>query len=235
MRRTLLALSAALAWLLAAPALAVTTPEPAPSTNLTAWIANEAPQVVAASETSSLTPEERATVDFADPLPVWSWDPAFAEGRPGADPLAPTSQWVSALSLDGAGLGVLVVSADETLTVTDHREIWDPQLAAALLAVPAASLVYDEDLDAWVRVAGEILTPITNKAKDTLAGSLPVDEYQPYLRDRLHPAPAPVTVEEAEPQGMATPVIIAAAVVTGLLALTLTTVWVRRPLPEETP
>lgn len=235
MRRLVLAFVAAILWAVALPAGAAVTPSPnpAPSESLISWLVTEAPGVVVASETSSLTAEERTRVVVGGPIQVWEWDTAFAQGRHGADPLQVTDQWVAPLSLDGTGVGALVISVDGAGAVADHREAWDAELGGALLSVPAASFLYDEDVDGWFRLAGEILTPITASAQGILAGSLPVDDYQPYLSARSQPTTAPVTVEEDEPGGIQPPVIVAAAIVFGLLAMALTNVWARRPIPEE--
>lgn len=232
MRRWFLAL-AALMLVIGAPAAAVVEPDQVAADPLDEWMQSEGRAVVVASETSSLSAEQRTQVAIGDPVAVWAWASSYSAGRTGADPLVATAQWAAPLSLDGAAVGVLIVSVDSASTVTDHREVWNTDLGSAILAVPGASFIHDVDIDGWFRLAGDIVTPITANARGVLAGSLTVDEYQPYLVQRLQPSAAPVVDEQVQPRGVQTPVVVAAVVVFGLLAAALTSVWARRPLPEE--
>jgi len=224
--------AAAVAVLLAAvlhaggPAAAEVPPVPEP---VTAWLETEGRALVATSETSGLPPEALDAADIGPATSVHVWSDDYAAGRAWDQAVVPSGDWVAPILLDGAGVGAIVVTREDGGPVTDPRIEWDDDLGSDLAAFQSTAFVRDEASGGWFRLGGEILTPVTAKARELLAGSIGIADYQRYLVARLGGDGQEPAVPVEPDGGQVRPVATVAGVLLGLLAIVGVIVWVRRP------
>lgn len=102
-------------------------------------------------------------------------------------------------------------------------------IGRGLAAIRATTFILDDATGGWFRLGGDILTPVTEEARDVLAGSIDITEYQRYLVARLGGGgEEPESPVQPEPANLS-PVLVAAGALGALLVLVGVTVWVRRP------
>lgn len=228
MIRLLAGLAAALA---VAPAVlaaaAVELPDaPAP---VVLWFGEEAPGVVQTSENSGLPPETLVTVEVGEAVAVGTWSEDFLAGRSTAEPVVASGEWVAPVTIDGTGIGAVVAAGGEAGAIADHRVIWDDALGAALTGNPTHDFVLDPQSAGWFRLGSEELTPVTAEAKDLLAGSLPIADYQPFLVERYRADDNPAPPPEAQDPDRLRPVLVTAGIALAVLLSVGVVVWIRRP------
>ncbi len=225
--------AAALLAFLAAPAVAAAgvapLDVPAPPEPVVAWLLEEGPAAVTKSETSGLAADELAEAAIGSPTSVHVWSEDFIAGGDEGEPAVPSGEWVAPVTLGGAGVGAIVVVEGDA-GVADHRLVWDEDLGSALVAFQATTFILDEATSGWFRLGGDILTPVTVEARDVLAGSIDVNAYQPFLVARYGGGGGDEPAAPAEGDAiLPRPVMVAAGVAVGVLALVGAVVWIRRP------
>ena len=201
---------------------------PDPPAPVGVWFEQEGPGVVQTSENSGLPPEQLVSVEVGVPTAVGTWSEEFLAGRSGADPVVPSGEWIAPITVEGAGSGALVAAADGP-EVLDHRVIWDEDLGEALLSPQDADPVLEAEISGWFRLAGDDLSPVTAEARDVLAGTIAVADYQPFLVERRGVEENPAPLPEAQDNTQLRPVLVTAGIVLGVLAVVGTIVWIRRP------
>nr|NLD40639.1 hypothetical protein [Actinomycetales bacterium] len=97
---------------------------------------------------------------------------------------------------------------------------------AAILSYPADRFVLEED-DVVFRLSGEWVSPVGADATELLAGRIQVGDFQPFLASRLIPDEVPEAGDEGEPS--LAPVLGAALLLGGILAIAALLAWSRRP------
>lgn len=202
---------------------------PDPPAPVQLWFAQEGPAVVQSSEASGLPPEQLVSVAVGMPLGVGTWDESFVAGREAVEAIVPTGEWVAPLTIEGAGIGALVGTSGEAGGITDHRVMWDQELGRALVGHPADTFILDTQTDGWFRLSGDLITPVTEQARDVLAGSIALTDYQSFLADRHRtdyvPPPLPAETDTAQLR----PVLLTAGFALGVLVIVGAAVWIRRP------
>lgn len=205
---------------------------PEPPAPVLAWFEEEGLAVVTSSESSGLLPEELAAVDVGAPVSVGTWSEDFLAGLRDAEPVVATGEWVAPITRESTGIGALVASGDGSGGIEGQRVIWDEDLGAALASRPASSFVLDDQTGGWFRLGAEDLVPVTAEARDVLAGTIRIADYQPFLVERhgqdAEPQPLP---EDGGPDQLG-PVLVTAGIAVAVLAIVGAVVWIRRP---ETP
>lgn len=169
--------------------------------------------------------EEEAVLGLVRPVTTWS--PEFVEGAGTTTPVAETGEWMAPVRVADEGVGVLRVTwegGEEPVRLETLEPA--PDLAAAVLALAADDpLVHDLVLDAWFAVIDGEVRPVDEDARDSLAGSLPVEDYQPFVVDRYSEPGAEL---EAVDRPTWTPAAWTAGIIAVVLAWTALVVWLRR-------
>ncbi|MGM0384583.1 MAG: hypothetical protein ACQERF_01180 [Actinomycetota bacterium] len=205
---------------------------PEPPASVVAWFEEEGLGVVTTSESSGLSPEELTAVELGEPVSVAMWSEEFLAGRRGAEPVTASGEWVAPITRDGAGIGALVASGDDSGGIAGQRVIWDEDLGNALASRLASTFILDEQTSGWFRLGLEELVPITAEARDVLAGTISVTAYQPFLVERRGPDDEPQPLPEDRGPDQLRPVLVTAGIALGVLVSVGAVVWIRRP---ETP
>lgn len=195
-RRPLLALLALLVLLAPAP-VAVATPEPGPAQTpqvadgvpeqVAEWFRTEAAKVIDTQGGAELDldAEQRAGVEIGLVRTVTTWSAGFRSAGDPQPPLETTSRWVSPLSLEGAGIGVLVAGRDGDGAVGAEQLRAAPDLADALLGLdPQRPAVHDVPLDAWFTLVDAEVLPLDDAARASLAGAVALEVYRPFVQER---------------------------------------------------
>ncbi|MPV39091.1 hypothetical protein [Georgenia subflava] len=199
-----------------------------------AWFRTQARDVVSvqAGAELGLDAAQREDLTLGVVRPVMWWSPALLAGTE-LDPAAvPTERWTAPLELDGAGVGVVFAEAtsdgaDMQTTLSDDQVLADALLALA----PEAPAVHDVPLDAWFTVLDGEVRPLDEAARESLAGSAPLEVYQPFLAERYAEADTtePGSAVPEEPGPSWSPAAWAAVVLVLLLVWAAVVVWLRRP------
>ncbi|HHW83314.1 MAG TPA: hypothetical protein GX743_05795 [Actinomycetales bacterium] len=240
MRRWLAALVVALTlpWLLAAtapPEEPSPTPSPTPTyasvteATVNAWLRERGHEAITGAAGSGYTAEQLNRVQWSAPIQAVTWSESYIEGDLDAAPVRGADAWLAPLVLDGAEVGVLALQLSGG-AVAGHREVWNPELGAAIRSAPTDRYVIEGE-DVFFHLTGETLRPLGDPARELLAGTISVADFQQFVSARLTPdevvdpdTPAPPSLR---------PVIVAAIVLGGILALAGLITWSRRP--EGTP
>lgn len=195
------------------------------------WLTTSGPGVIASAEGTGLSPEQLAEVEAGSPVRVSEWTPRFVAGDPTADAVRPLDQWVAPLVLDDTGVGALhVVLADGS--VSTHYELWDAELGRALVAYPEATYIVEAGTNVWFRISSNTLSPASMEARQLLAGSMGIEEYQPFLVARFQAQSTPAVPSESQETNR-TPVIVTAAIMGALLGIAGILAWIRHPEGNE--
>lgn len=225
MRFGALVAAAATVLLSAGSAAADVPPVPGP---VTAWLETEGRLAVLTS-TSPLTAEQLDAVAIGPATNVQTWSEDYAAGEAWDAAAVPTDEWAAPVLLEERGVGAIVVTEDDSGAVSGNRVLWNADLGADLAAFRATTFILDDATGGWFRLGGDILTPVTEEARDVLAGSIDITEYQRYLVERLGGGgEEPESPVQPEPANLS-PVLVAASALGALLVLVGVTVWVRRP------
>ncbi|MDO5494286.1 MAG: hypothetical protein Q4G64_01065 [bacterium] len=232
----------ALPWLLAtAPPSPEPSPEPAPTPSPTstyaspgeaaanAWLREEGAAVITSSEGSGLTADQLASVQWAPPVQASTWTESYLAGDLISPATVLSDTWLAPLVVNGTGVGALEIRL-EAGRVTGHREVWIPELSDALRTHAADRFVLEEG-DVVFRISGDTARPVGPPAHELLAGRISVQEFQPFVAARHSPDEEPLPESDGEPSRA--PVIAAAILLGGVLALAGLLTWSRRP--EGTP
>lgn len=212
-----------------APSGALGQELPDPPAPVVAWFEEAGLGVVTTSESSGLQPEELSAVELGEPVGVARWSEEFLAGRRGVEPVVASGEWVAAIALDGAGIGALVASADDSGGIAGQRVIWDDDLGNALVSSVASTFILDEQTSGWFRLGLEELVPVTAEARDVLAGGIDITDYQPFLVDRHGPDVEPQPLPEDRGPDQLRPVLVTAGITIGVLLIVGAVVWIRRP------
>lgn len=89
-----------------------------------------------------------------------------------------------------------------------------------------AMLIFDEVLGAWFAIVDGEVQPVDAAARDSLAGSISLRDYQSFVAER-HTAEGDTAAETGEPAS-AEPAIWTAGILGSLLLLTAAIVWLRK-------
>ncbi|MHB1064135.1 MAG: hypothetical protein ACYC1Z_06560 [Georgenia sp.] len=176
-----------------------------------------------------LDPEERAQVRAGLVRTVRTWSPTLVAGAEVNPVTVRLERWIVPLLLRGAPVGVLTTGLDPEDVDAPARVLADPEFAAALEGLaPGAAVIHDEPLDAWFTLADGEVGALDAVARENLAGTVPVNLYQPLVAARYavdRPAGPPVASESTGPQ----PVVWVALAAVALLVWAGVVVWLRRP------
>ncbi|MFC7406546.1 hypothetical protein [Georgenia alba] len=192
-----------------------------------AWYQTAASVVLAEQATSrlDLAPGEGEEAELGLVRTVSAWSPGLVAGTDLDPPVVAREEWISPVRIDGEGVGVLraAFGDDGQVQVTSLEA--SGGLADAMLGLaPTGPVVHDDMLDAWFTVSGGEVGPLDDAARDALAGTVPIELYQPFVTERYS--------EEEVVQVPAGPSWVPAAWVGAVLAVLLAwaglIVWLRR-------
>lgn len=94
------------------------------------------------------------------------------------DPMAlPTNIWVASVILDKKVIGVVLVDNSDTNGITIKAVKAEVQLGSALTNRDFKDLFLVEG-DSWYVIEGQEVAPVSSKAKDNLAGNVPLDVFR---------------------------------------------------------
>lgn len=94
------------------------------------------------------------------------------------DPMAlPTNLWVAPVILDKKVIGVVLVDNSDTNGITIKSVKAEVQLGMALDTRDFKDLFLVEG-DSWYVIEGQEVAPVSSKAKDNLAGNVPLDVFR---------------------------------------------------------
>ena len=180
--RAAVALLASAALVIAPSAANATASTPALPDDVAAFFAEQAPEVLEASELAGTAGGTAA----AGVHEVFAWSEAYLAGEPG-EPTASLDEWIAAVERGGEPAGTLTAyrpAPDEPAAFASTSD--DAELAQALLGLPAgAQLVLDAPADAWFAIVDGIATPLDEHARaDLPGGPAALDELQPTVVDR---------------------------------------------------
>ncbi|HZK04389.1 MAG TPA: hypothetical protein VFC82_00910 [Actinomycetaceae bacterium] len=211
---------------------AASSPQNAPGTDpaeaaVADWLHDVAPGVIVDSDGSGLSLDRLAAVTSGHPEHGTTWTRAFLAGVSGIEPVELTNFWITPLMLDSVGVGCiqLEVVDDE---IEDHLTLWDRGLGHDLLANRGATYVTEGEGAVWFRLTDGVLTPVSRAARDVLAGTMLIEEYQPFLVGRLGAGENGPNEKGTEMAGSLVPVSVTAAALVGVLGLAGVVVWLRR-------
>jgi hypothetical protein len=215
----------------------VTATEGVPAEVVDWYAAEVAPALTAAGadELEGLDADQRARTVPGTIRPVMTWAPGVIAGTDLDPPAVPTEQWVAPLLYEGTAVGVLfTVLDDDGAPALDHIHGGEDLSAAVVGLTPADPFVHDVPLDAWFTVSDGVVRPLDEAARDTLAGSVPLEVYQPFLAERYAEVDDdaghdPVAADRRE----WVPVAVVAGSLLVLLAWAALVVWLRRPEGER--
>ncbi|GAA4417715.1 hypothetical protein GCM10023169_06450 [Georgenia halophila] len=239
-RAVLLAVATAvLAVLAVPPAYATPTPgapvadpqaEPDVPSEVARWFRTQGWEVLAnrASSQLELEPGQRDEATLGLVRTVSTWSPGYIAGTDPDPPTVEAEQWISPVRLDSQGVGVLQVSLGEDGEVGDASLMPTAGLADVLLSLaPGDLVIHDPVLDAWFTIMDGEVRPLDDAAQNSLAGTLPVEAYQPFVADRYR-SDTGTGQQPADTVPTWEPVAWAGSVLLLLLAWAATIVWLRR-------
>lgn len=220
--------------------------------DVAAWFRDEAPEVTAsaAGAVLELDPADLERVVVGTPVVVTSWAPAFRAGEATATVLVRLDRWVAPLVLppgpepaeeeagaagsgEGEPVGVVFARRGDAGAVTLDGIGPETELASYLLAGPQGAVVLDEQTGGWFSYLDGTVAPVTEAAREVLAGEVRAEVYQPLLAERYaeRGGSAGRVPDVEEPSGQ--PAAWAAGVVAALLVLVSVVVWLRRPDEDD--
>lgn len=200
---------------------------PAPSFVMT-WLATEGLSAITTSEGSDLSPENLAAVVPGSAVPVWEWSPDYLRGDPNAEAIHQDGVWAAPLLLNGAPVGAIVMETRGS-AVSAHSEEWDTSVGTALQDLGAAFIVMERNPRVWFLLTDGSVAPVNDAARELLAGSLPLETFQPFLVDRLGNGDGTSADTTTPTDPVLTPTLVVAGVMLLILGLTAVVVWLRRP------
>jgi hypothetical protein len=116
---------------------------------------------------------------------VWAWNPAFAAGDPGAEPLLRTFTWVAPTGGDGAPLGTVTARqiGEDARSVTVNGTDDDADLSRALGTLAPDEVLVRAGRD-WVAVRGDRVRPLLPGGPAASTGGRTVTEHRAVLREQ---------------------------------------------------
>ncbi|WP_344754483.1 hypothetical protein [Leifsonella bigeumensis] len=148
---------------------------------------------------------------------VLEWTPDFLAGRQTEVPTVLTNNWVASVSVRGAVLGLATVWINPALDAPELAAFDPPELARALAAAPAESLlVHDPARKAWFAIDGDVLTPLVPGTSGATEATTP-DAYQHTISD----AAIGDNAAGSAPPGVAIAALVLGIVVVGLAVFVL--------------
>ncbi|MDD9205377.1 hypothetical protein PU560_02710, partial [Georgenia sp. 10Sc9-8] len=140
-------------------------------------------------------------------------------------------------STEAVVVGTLQAQRGEAGDVRLDRITAETELGEALHSrTEPLVLVRDEQTEGWFGYQDGTVRPLTEPAEEVLAGSVPLETYQPFLVERYSASQAGGPPPGTEEPDEAVPAPLwAAALLVSLLAITGTVVWLRRPEAGEHP
>ncbi len=229
---------------LGAPATAQAAPTPEPDspgveatpeaaegvpTEVTSWFRADGWEILAsqAGDKIGLGTDEMDHAGMGLVRTVSTWSDAYVDGVSTNRAVVALEEWVAPITVDDAGAGVL------RARLADDGEIQlvavepSPELAAAMPALaPDAPVVHDAVLDGWFTVEEDRVRPLDANARDSLAGTLTLEAYQPFVTERYLADEAPTSPETTASTWM--PAAWAGGIAALLLAWAGVIVWLRR-------
>lgn len=176
------------------PAAAAAAAPPAVPGEVSAWFATEAPAQVRAAAAGILELPPGGTLDdlaIGPPRVVHLWAEDYLTGD-STDPVAlPVDEWVAPIVLQSSDepepMGTVRAWRDPTQSdeVTLAQVDGDAELARTLLERPAGiPFIFDGPVQGWFTTADGEVWPLTEGAEELLVGAVPVELFQPILRER---------------------------------------------------
>ena len=119
---------------------------------------------------------------------VLEWTPDFLAGKRTDVATVLTNNWVAPVSVRGAVIGLATVWINPALDAPELASFEPPELASALAAAPAGSLLLqDPEHRAWFALDGDVLTPLVT------GDSGVTDPTRP--RSRMSPTQVPLPLQ----------------------------------------
>lgn len=177
------------------------------------WLAEDGAAHVLASEGAPVA--DPGEIAFDVPTQVWTWSEGYLAGEPGTQIIQEINSWASMITVNEEVRGGIVVDMDQANSTTVK---WSPLFGRATGAV-TYSLVLDHATGGWFTLNDRSIRPVSDEAREVLAGPLDADQLQDYVRlwnGTLEVEESPVP----ETDGASTNIVFVTALgLVGILAL----------------
>lgn len=161
---------------------------------------------------------------------VLEWTPDFLAGKRTDVATVLTNNWVAPVSVRGAVIGLATVWINPALDAPELASFEPPELASALAAAPAGSLLLqDPEHRAWFALDGDVLTPLVTGDSGVTDPTTP-DAYQATITDVADAGSSAAS----GPPGVAIAALVLGIVVVGLAIFVLLPVRRRPEVDDDT-